>query len=69
VSILPSSGLLRSVRCFDTDVSGLPIGPILKKPICSRFQTTLRCVTTQKTEDMSSTAGKPKMAWRQVKKI
>jgi hypothetical protein len=28
--ILPSSGLLRSVRWFNTDVSELPIGPILK---------------------------------------
>jgi hypothetical protein len=25
---LPSSGLLRGVKCFETDVSGLPIGPI-----------------------------------------
>ena len=30
VLIIPSSGLLRSVRWFDTDVSGLPIGPIFK---------------------------------------
>ena len=27
---LPSSGLLHSVRWFDTDVLGLPISPILK---------------------------------------
>ena len=28
--IIPSSVLLRGVRWFDTDVSGLPIGPIFK---------------------------------------
>ena len=28
--ILPSSGLLGDVRRFNTDVSGLPIGPIIK---------------------------------------
>ena len=27
---LPSSGLLHGVRCFKTDVSGLPITPIFK---------------------------------------
>jgi hypothetical protein len=26
--ILPPSGLLRGVRWFETDVSGLPVGPI-----------------------------------------
>jgi hypothetical protein len=30
--ILSSSGLLRGVRCFEPDVSGLPIGPIFKGP-------------------------------------
>jgi hypothetical protein len=29
-SLLPSSGLLRGVRWFDTDVSGLPVGPVFK---------------------------------------
>ena len=28
--IIPSSGILRWVRWFETDVSGLPIGPIFK---------------------------------------
>jgi hypothetical protein len=28
--IIPSSGLLREVKWFKTDVSGLPIGPIFK---------------------------------------
>jgi hypothetical protein len=28
--ILPSSGLLRGKRLFETDVLGLPIGPIFK---------------------------------------
>jgi hypothetical protein len=27
IRILPSSGLLRGVRRFETDVSGLPISP------------------------------------------
>ena len=31
-SILPSSGLLRSVGWLRTDVSGQPIGPIFKGP-------------------------------------
>jgi hypothetical protein len=30
ISILPPSGSLRSVRWFETDVSGLPIRPVLK---------------------------------------
>jgi hypothetical protein len=30
VWILPSSGLLRGVRCFEADVLGLPTGPIFK---------------------------------------
>jgi hypothetical protein len=28
ITSIPSSGLLRGVRWFDTDVSGVPIGPI-----------------------------------------
>ena len=32
--ILPSSGLLRDVRWFETDVSGLPIGPNFKGQAC-----------------------------------
>jgi hypothetical protein len=31
--ILPSSGILRSVRCFETDVSGVPIGSIFRVKI------------------------------------
>jgi hypothetical protein len=33
--IFPSSGLLRGVRWFETDVSGLPIRPIVKGHIIS----------------------------------
>jgi hypothetical protein len=63
--ILPSSGSLRGVRWFETDVSELPIGPNFKyqgvrmRPICiakSLFQNNLPRVTTQKTEKFSSTA-------------
>jgi hypothetical protein len=33
--IIPSSGLLRGVRWFETDVSGLDIGPIFKSQVLS----------------------------------
>jgi hypothetical protein len=62
--ILKSSGLLHSVRRFYADVSRLPVGPlkgesiqeawpfkIVPKP---RYQTTWRCVTTQKTEEFKA---------------
>jgi hypothetical protein len=64
--ILPSLGLLRGVRWFKTDVSGLSIGPILKGKLskkldplrCTRlvlpkrrFQTTLRRVIAKNTEE------------------
>jgi hypothetical protein len=49
-SILPSSGLLRGVRWFETDVSGLPVGPIFKgqavqeKRICYTHVTWARSI-------------------------
>ena len=65
-SIFPSSGLLRGVRWFETDVSGLPISVIFNDQIVwkwdpwvvpkRRFQTTSRRVRTQKTEEFRSTA-------------
>lgn len=65
-TIIPPSGLLRGVKCFETDVLGVIIGPIFSgqtvqeeawllnmEPIgCSEtsISNTLRRVITQKTE-------------------
>ena len=41
--ILPSSRLLRSVRWFDTDVSGVPVGPVFRLYGCWSFHL-VRCL-------------------------
>ena len=62
--IIPPSGLLRGVWWFQTDVSKLPIGPVFKDSLTleerdkqnsqNMFQTTLRRVITQKTEEFKA---------------
>jgi hypothetical protein len=70
---LPSSGLLHSVRLFDSDVSRLPMSPIFLEDSLTledgtdilpkrRYQTTSRCATTHKTEEFISSAAEP---WNQ----
>jgi hypothetical protein len=39
--IYPSSGLLRGVRCFETEISALPIGSHLQESRCSKESVTL----------------------------
>jgi hypothetical protein len=49
--ILPSSGLLRGVRWFETDVSGIPVGHTFTRKLSYGLKPAFRRVTTQKTEE------------------
>ena len=49
---LPSSGVLRCIKRFETDVSGLPVGPVFKGQAVQEGQSFWDCLTVDHGADI-----------------